>query len=181
VNLLPVLGLIPMGYMRLSWVADHFVYLPMLGLIGLVAGGASVLADRMTQAKRWLLAPLTASAAIILCTLGFASRRYAEIFRDGETFWGYALSQNPQAWIAHHDLAYILASQPGGQTEAIAHYEAALRLRPDYAGAHYNLAVLLARQPGRQAEAAVHFRAALKIDPNFAPAREALQRLQSGR
>jgi tetratricopeptide (TPR) repeat protein len=180
VNLLPVLGLIPMGYMRLSWVADHFVYLPMLGLIGLVAGGASVLADRMTQAKRWLLAPLTASAAIILCTLGFASRRYAEIFRDGETFWGYALSQNPQAWIAHHDLAYILASQPGGQTEAIAHYEAALRLRPDFAEAHNNLAILLARQPGRQAEALAHYEAALRINPDYAEAHNNLAILLAG-
>src|SRR5208283_4761585 len=52
VNLLPVLGLIPMGYLRLSWVADHFAYLPMLGLIGLVAAGAGVLAGRLTRLRR---------------------------------------------------------------------------------------------------------------------------------
>ena len=34
-NLLPVLGLLKMNYMVNSWVADHFVYLPMIGLVGL--------------------------------------------------------------------------------------------------------------------------------------------------
>jgi hypothetical protein len=33
-NLVPVLGFLPMSYLHISWVADHFVYLPLLGLIG---------------------------------------------------------------------------------------------------------------------------------------------------
>jgi hypothetical protein len=170
VNLLPVLGLIPMGYLRISWVADHFMYLPMLGLIGLIAGGAGVLADRLTRMRRRLLVPLAGFAAIVLCALAFASHRYAVNFRDGEIFWGYALEQNPQSWTAHNNLAQILANQPGRQADAIAHYEIAIRIKPDYAEAHNNLAILLASQPGRQADAVAHFEAALHFKPDYAEA-----------
>jgi tetratricopeptide (TPR) repeat protein len=170
VNLLPVLGLIPMGYLRISWVADHFVYLPMLGLIGLVAGGAGVLADQLSRMRRGLLVLLAAFAAIVLCALAFSSHRYAASFRDSGALWSYALQHNPQAWIAHHSLAYFLADQPGRQADAIAHYETALRLKPDFAEAHNNLAILLADQPGRQRDAIAHFETALRLRPNYADA-----------
>jgi tetratricopeptide (TPR) repeat protein len=170
VNLLPVLGLVPMAYLRISWVADHFMYLPMLGLAGLVAGGAGVLADRLIRMRRGLVAPIAAISLIVLCALGLASHRYAGVFRDSGTFWSYALERNPKAWTAHHGLAYFLASQPGRQADAIAHYETALSLMPDYAEAHNNLAILLAGQPGRQADAIAHFETALRLRPNYADA-----------
>jgi tetratricopeptide (TPR) repeat protein len=170
VNLLPVLGLIPMAYLRISWVADHFVYLPMLGLAGLVAAGAGVLADRLTRLRRGLSAPLAAFAVIVLCTLCLASRRYAAIFRDSGALWSYELRQNPQAWIAHHNLANLYFSQPGQEANAIAQYEIALRLKPDLAEAHNNIALLLVRQPGQQANAIVHYEAALRFKPDYAEA-----------
>ena len=44
----------------------------------------------------------------------------------------------------HSNLAVLLATNPERQQEAIMHYEAAVRLRPDLADAHRNLANLLA-------------------------------------
>ena len=38
-NLVPVLGLVPMAYLRIAWVADHFAYLSLAGAMGLVAAG----------------------------------------------------------------------------------------------------------------------------------------------
>jgi tetratricopeptide (TPR) repeat protein len=170
VNLLPVLGLIPMTYLLISRVADHFVYLPMLGLIGLVAGGAGALADRLTMVGRALRTPLAAFAAIILCALGLASHRYAATFASVEAFWDHAVRENPQAWVAQNNLACAIAGQPARQADALAHYEAALRLNPDYAEAHNNLAIFFANQPGRQADAIAHYEAALRIKPDYAEA-----------
>jgi tetratricopeptide (TPR) repeat protein len=75
--------------------------------------------------------------------------------------------------------------QQGEVQEAIAQYQAALRIRPDYADAetnlanallqngqtedaiaHHNLAVAFHRQ-GRLAEAVAHYRKALAIDPGY--------------
>jgi tetratricopeptide (TPR) repeat protein len=170
VSLLPVMGLIPMAYLHISWVADHFVYLPMLGLIGLVAGGAGVLADRLTRVRRGLPAPLAAFATIVLCALGVASHRHAAIFRDAGTLWGYELEQYPQSWVGHNNLGYDLSGQPGREAEAIAHYETAIRLEPDSAQVQNNLGYLLASLPGRQADAIVHYEAAVRIRPDYAEA-----------
>jgi tetratricopeptide (TPR) repeat protein len=170
VNLLPVLGLIPMAYLRISWVADHFVYLPMLGLAGLAAAGAGALADRLIRVRRGLVAPLVGFAAVVLCALGVASHRYAAYFRDSEALWTYELQKNSQAWMGHYSLAYFYAVEPGRQADAIAHYEAALHLRPDFAEAHNNLAILLANEPGRKADTIAHFETALRINPNYADA-----------
>src|ERR1019366_4439778 len=40
-NLLPALGFARMTFMNISWVADHFVYLPMIGMIGLFVLGVA--------------------------------------------------------------------------------------------------------------------------------------------
>jgi tetratricopeptide (TPR) repeat protein len=69
--------------------------------------------------------------------------------------------------------------QEGKVSDAIAHYEEALRIKPDLAGVHYNLGNALA-QAGRIPEAIEHFRQALLIKPDFTPAQDALARLQAG-
>ena len=57
---------------------------------------------------------------------------------------------------------------PGRLPDAIAQYEAALRINPDLAEAHSNLGNILFQPPGRLPDAIAHFEAALRIDPNLA-------------
>jgi tetratricopeptide (TPR) repeat protein len=66
-----------------------------------------------------------------------------------------------QAPAAHNKLGYDLAAL-GRVPEAVAHYEQALRLRPDYALAHLNLARALVRLD-RYPEAIRHFEEALRL------------------
>ena len=53
--------------------------------------------------------------------------------------------------------------------DAVEHFEAALRLRPDFGPAHNDLGVTL-HQLGRVPEAIAHYTAAIKINPNHADA-----------
>jgi Flp pilus assembly protein TadD len=57
--------------------------------------------------------------------------------------------------------------------EAIAHYQAALQIKPDYAEAHNNLGNALL-QKGRVDEAITHYQAALQIKPDYAEAQNNL-------
>src|ERR1039458_6863589 len=54
--------------------------------------------------------------------------------------------------------------------DAIAQFEAAINIRPDYAGAHNNLANALSEMPGRLPDAIAEYQAALRINPDFVQA-----------
>ena len=72
--------------------------------------------------------------------------------------------------------------EAGRIEEAIAHYQQALRIKPDYAEAHYNLGNVFLRE-GKISDAIGHYEQALRIKPDYAEAHNnlgfALQ--QSGR
>ena len=69
---------------------------------------------------------------------------------------------------------------PGRIDEAIAHYQKALEIRPDYAEAHNNLGIALAGR-GRIDEAIAHFQKALEIKPDYAEAHNNLGIALAGR
>jgi tetratricopeptide (TPR) repeat protein len=63
--------------------------------------------------------------------------------------------------------------------EAIAEYEQAVRIKPDYVEAHFNLGLALEKM-GRVPESIEHYQQVLKLRPDFAPAKNALARLRTG-
>jgi tetratricopeptide (TPR) repeat protein len=162
IALTPVLGLVDVYYFRYSFVADHFQYLASAGLIALAVGTGATLSRR---GGRWARALGAVAATTVLLALGAATWRHTHIFRDDETLWRDTLAKNPTAWMAHNNLGVLLAKQ-GRTAGALAHYQAALRLRPAYAEGHNNLAEALDQQ-GRTAEAIAHYREALRLKPDY--------------
>ena len=163
ITLLPVLGLVKMEYLNISWVADHLVYLPMIGLIGLTVTGL----DPLLQPSRfqpW-------SLGIIVLVMGlfiWKSHVYAGQFSDEKTLWTYTLPRNPQAWLAHNNLGTLLLRE--GQVDAaIEQFEEALKIAPHYAEAHYDLGNAL-KKSGRMSEAIEQYQRALAIDSAYAEA-----------
>jgi len=61
--------------------------------------------------------------------------------------------------------------------EAIPHFRAGLRYKPDDAEAHYGLGSALAAQ-GKREDAAAEVREALRLRPDYPEAQALLQRLQ---
>jgi tetratricopeptide (TPR) repeat protein len=72
--------------------------------------------------------------------------------------------------LAHMRVGDALAEKPGRAHEAIAHYEAVVRLDPKQFRAQYNLGTILMDIPGRLAEAIGHLENALTIQPKSAEA-----------
>jgi tetratricopeptide (TPR) repeat protein len=60
----------------------------------------------------------------------------------------------------------------------VPHYEAALKVRPEFAEAHHNLGSALF-ELGRLREAAEHYEATLRLAPEFPNARANLERVQA--
>jgi tetratricopeptide (TPR) repeat protein len=76
---------------------------------------------------------------------------------------------------AHSGLGVAFA-QEGRYDDALAAFEDALRMKPDFARAHFNVGYTLLRM-GREQEAVDPLRRALEIDPDHARARQELERL----
>lgn len=165
VNLVPVLGFIKMSYLYISGVADHFVYLPLIGLIGLAVAGAEAVVGRLEVAHRFYA---FGTIAVVCALLAVQSHRYAGVFRHEEALWTYTVQHNPDALVAQNNLAKVLV-ETGRVQEGIEHYEAALRIDPRSPGAHANLGNVLI-QAGRLAEGIAHEEAALRLKPDYANA-----------
>ena len=94
----PVLGLVPMSFMRVSWVSDHFLYLPMIGLVaGAVCGMTGWLQTKSSGIKGAGLCGL----GLVAVLLAVLSQQDAAHWRTSESLWTYAVSMNEKAWQAH--------------------------------------------------------------------------------
>jgi len=162
INLIPVLGIVPMAFLRISRVSDHFAYLPLVGLVGLAAAAAG----------RWRAAArppiFWACAALVIACCVRASRSYSRDFTSEEALWTYTLQNNPRAWLAHNNLGIVLA-RSGQLDDAIAHLEEAVRLEPDFPEARNNLGLALT-DAHRLPEAIDELTEAVRLNPDLAGA-----------
>ncbi len=142
----PVLGFVTMAYMRITWAADHFVYLPMIGPVALVAAATARLGERQPVDRR--LAFLAGTSAM-LTLLAILSSRYAGYWISEDALWTYALTRNDSAWQAHSRLGihklrrgHVEDVEPVAGVQdlgAFHHLARATTLRPDLAETHNNL------------------------------------------
>jgi tetratricopeptide (TPR) repeat protein len=205
IMLAPALGFVNIYFMRYSLVADRWQYYSIIGLIALVIGSGTAMAQR-GDARRRNLGKCVASAVVIL--LAVTAWRQQRIYANVETLWRDTIAKNPHCRMAHLNLGNVLSQsgrtqaaiheyeqvlqdypddleadtnlgnallQQGMPQQAIAYYERVLSINPDYAEAHANLATALLRQ-GKVDQAINHCQQALRIHPDYAGAHYTLGR-----
>ncbi len=157
-TLFPALGFVNVYPFQFSFVADHFQYLASAAIFALVAAGL-VGTSRLSGALRH-----TAAWGLVII-LGFLTWRHAHDYHDVITLYETTLRKNPEAWLAHNNLAEALTAR-GQPEEAIPHLETAIKLKPDFALAENNLGDDL-RRVGRPQEAIPHLERALTLQSRF--------------
>jgi hypothetical protein len=162
INLLPFIGFNSVTYMTFTWVMDHFLYLPMIGLIGLAVAAFEDIEGRISRPLR----PWPAwTMAVTLALLAWESHDYAAIFVGPEELWSYTVEHNPTSWLACNNLGNVML-ETDRVPEAITLYEKALRINPATPEAHNNLGLALYQQ-NRITEAIDQYDLALKFNPHF--------------
>jgi hypothetical protein len=162
-NLLPFIGLNSVTYMGFTWVMDHFLYLPLVGLIGLTIAALEHIEGQLsTPAQPWFVG----ITVIVLALLAWESYDYAGVFIGPEKLWTYTVQHNSTAFLAHNNLGNVYLETDRAQ-EAIDEYQAALQLNPNMPEAHNNLGRAL-YQENRIDEAIDQYELALKFNPHFA-------------
>ncbi len=203
--LVPVIGLVQVGQQAM---ADHFSYLPLLGVFIVLAWG---LAEFSTNLGRRTIAGL--GAAVLVIALAGMSVMQVRHWKNSETLFEHSLRVTGSNSMAHYLLGALYDSQgkteqavahfagavrdnPGNVKarcglgyifcvqgkfdEAAAQYEAVLHFEPDSAKANFGLAEVKMRQR-RPEEAMQHYFAALQSNPNIAEAHYQLAALFSSR
>ncbi|HEY1848936.1 MAG TPA: tetratricopeptide repeat protein [Opitutaceae bacterium] len=199
-SLFPALGFVNVYPFIFSYVADHFQYLPCIGVFAALSAGAAGLAARSgAGARRGWMAGAAAVVGLLCVLSNLQSRAYA----DEATLYRVTIARNPGCWMAHNNLGLWYKTH-GEEAKALGEYEEALRLRRDYpqalnnlgvlyedrgdlgqaqarfmaalgiwkdfVAAHNNLGTVYARLPGRGPDAIAQFREALRLQPEFASA-----------
>ena len=135
-TLVPVIGLVQVGAQAR---ADRYMYVPMVGLAIMLAWGAAE--------WRWIARQLAGLGGMVACiAVTWVQIGY---WRSSETLFRHAIEVTSGNYLAHHNLGVALAEEPGRLPEAIAQYEAALEIKPDYARARTDLGNALSKTPGR--------------------------------
>ncbi len=178
-TLFPALGFLNVYPFRYSYVADHFQYLAILGIIVPVAAlwGRFQPARDFSPAgpggaeapRRLKPAPQLAmiATALVVATLGVLAWRQSGVYRDYETLFRETMARNPGSALLHNNLGTMLMLKPGGIPEAVAEFQEAVRLKPNSPENRVNLGLALAQTPGRLEDAIKEYETALRIDPNF--------------
>jgi len=162
VSLLPFLGFDAISYMQATWTLDHMLYIPIIGLIGLVVAGLDGMEAHLSPAIRpWGVGVL----AVILSLLIFQSNFYARQFVDELTLARYNLRLDPGDGALHNSAGAALASK-GDYAGAIEHFRIALQLHPNFAKAQFNLGKALLNT-GKVPEAMAAFQQALLLQPDY--------------
>jgi Tfp pilus assembly protein PilF len=160
VSLFPVMNFFDVYFFRYSFVGDHFQYLAAMGPLAL-AGAAIAAALRKAGSPRYYAAVVT----VLVAALAAVSADHGEVFKNNEVLWKHTIAKNPEAWLAHNNLATIFLDQ-SNVAAAEVELEDTLRLNPRYAEAHANLANILF-DAGRFDEAITHFRQAIEAEPQY--------------
>jgi hypothetical protein len=172
-TLLPFIGLNSVSYMGYTWVMDHFLYLPMIGLVGLAIATLGVIDERFSASTQpWFAGAIAVTFALL--TLG--SETYAENFVGPEALWTYVIQRNPSSWLAQNNLGVVdleLADAQKASTlkreemeKAIAQFQTALLLNPGSVDAHTDLGFAY-ELTSRPQDALAQYQATLRINPHY--------------
>jgi tetratricopeptide (TPR) repeat protein len=153
VTLAPTSSIVPLPGQPM---AEHRLYLPLAGVVALAVLGAYALAGRRSFIG-------VAAVAPVLMVLSFDRNRD---YGTEESIVSDTLAKNPSSARAHFAVANFLSHVSGRSSDAIVHYEEALKLAPGFADAHRNLGDELAKIPGRLNDAVAQYEDALKLRPD---------------
>ncbi|MFC1835701.1 tetratricopeptide repeat protein [Thermodesulfobacteriota bacterium] len=160
IPLLPVIGFLKFGYFQYSFVANHLLYMSMIGIAYFIA----LLLARAFQSSSRVVR--YASVGVIVCYVTFLpvqTRFQAGLWADSIALWSYTVDKCPSCFAAESMLGASLLDK-GDYAGAVEHLNRAVEVSPQKHKPFNNLGNALFEQ-GKVSEAITLFRKAGEADP----------------
>jgi len=163
-QLVPVLGLSNIFFMKWSFVADHWSYVALMGLFAPMGVFSSKIPRLLSTPKS---VQMVAAGALLL-GLGTLSFRHSGAFRTSSSLWDDTLAKNPNADIAFTSLGLVAYAERDFQ-KSLDLYRRAIAVRPDNDEAQFGAATALVAL-GHRSEARPFVETTLRLNPRHAKA-----------
>lgn len=156
ITLVPVIGLVQVGAQAR---ADRYMYIPSIGIFIALVWGAWTVVERWKGARF----PVAAAGATAIVACAVVTSQQVKHWHDDLSLWSHAVAVTSQNYRAEDHLGVALTDR-GMLEQGIQHYQAALRIWPDYPEGHNNLGTAYMDQK-RYRDAVAEFTAAAKAKP----------------
>jgi len=157
-TMIPVIGIVQVGAQSM---ADRYTYVPMIGILIMLAWGLPEFVKRWPYHK----AALGILTGLIISILMMGTWIQVRYWQNSITLFKHTLDITSNNYIADSNLGHSLLLQ-GKIEEAIYHYSESLRIYPNGDEEHNNIGMALQEQ-GRFQEAVNHYNEAIRINPNY--------------
>jgi tetratricopeptide (TPR) repeat protein len=164
---------------------EHRMYLPLAAVVSLVVVGVFF---AFVRSQKWLAinhpqyqsAGQTATVmllTLVVVALGFLTVRRNIDYSSELVLWADTLSKCPQNPRAHNNYGLAVAKR-GNHDEGMAHFQEALKYKPDFAEAYTNLGLGYYLKDNLE-EAKINLLEAIRLDPKQSTAHDVLGKVLS--
>jgi tetratricopeptide (TPR) repeat protein len=159
--LVPVIGIVKAGNQA---VADRYTYIPLIGLLIMVAWGVPDLLKKWNYRKEILLA---LSALSILC-LSIITRTQVGYWQNNIILYDHTLKVTDNNWLIYNNRGFAYDNL-GNHKQAIEDFNRAIEIKPDFELAYNNKGNAY-QGLGNSRQAIEDFNRAIEIKPGYADA-----------
>lgn len=163
----PALGFVNVYPFRFSYVADHFQYIATVAAMAFIGAALTNVASRFVRSVAVRTTLATTAAALLAVLSWQESHQYV----NAETLLRATIARNPDAWMAHHNLAIALMNTTNATdssySEALGHVETSLQIQKNNAEA-FNTRGTIRLVQGEMAEAKRDFEESIRLNPLLA-------------
>jgi protein O-mannosyl-transferase len=159
-----VIALLPTSLFPLAEVMnDHRTFLPYIGLVIAIAGGAALLVARSDRQRSWTKIAATCAVVLFLCASAYATFQRNKVWKTEETLWHDVVLKSPRNGRGLMNYGNTLMAK-GDYAGALDYFHRAQQFTPQYSVLFINLAIAEdATQQNALAEQ--HFKDALRLAP----------------
>ena len=161
ITIAPIIGIIQISAYAM---ADHYHYLPSVGIAVMLAWGIPSLI-KSEEIRKKILCP---AGMIFLGIMAFLTWQQCGYWKNSITLFSHALQVTKDNYLAHNNLGLALLAE-GKSVEAINHFNKAIRITPDCAGFYSNRGIAYTNL-GQYKLAIEDYNKSIRITPDYADA-----------